>query len=129
MSPSISTSPAPSAARRPSVTDYVKQVRWWVSQFAYLVEQLKSRPEGDGTMLDHSLVLLCSEVSDGNTHSHQDMPFVLAGRGGGCVSTGRAMSFEGRRHGDLLAAIARAMGADVDTWGDSGSGALPGLMG
>jgi hypothetical protein len=110
-------------------TDYVKQVRWWVSQFAYLVEQLKSRPEGDGTMLDHSLVLLCSEVSDGNTHSHQDMPFVLAGRGGGCVSTGRAMSFDGRRHGDLLATIAQAMGADVPTWGDSGTGALPGLMG
>jgi len=110
-------------------SDYVKQVRWWVSQFGYLVEQLKSRPEGDGTMLDHSLVLLCSEVSDGNTHSHQDMPFVLAGRGGGCVSTGRAMSFDGRRHGDLLATIAQAMGANVDTWGDAGSGVLPGLLG
>ncbi|MDO9019173.1 MAG: DUF1552 domain-containing protein [Deltaproteobacteria bacterium] len=108
--------------------DFVKQVRWWVSQFAYLVEQLKSRPEGDGTMLDHSLVLLCSEVSDGNTHSHSDMPFVLAGRGGGCVTPGRVLTYEGRRHGDLLATIAQAMGAEVERWGDSGTGALPGMM-
>ena len=109
-------------------TDYVKQVRWWVSQFGYLVQQLKSRPEGDGTMLDHSLVLLCSEVSDGNTHSHREMPFVLAGRGGGCVTTGRVMNFDGRRHGDLLTTIAQAMGAEVNTWGDAGTGVLPGMM-
>ena len=105
-------------------TDYVKQIRWWVSQFAYLLEALRARPEGDGTMLDHSLVLLCSEVSDGNTHSHHDMPFVLAGRGGGCVSPGRVLNLDGRRHGDLLATIAQAMGANVPTWGDAGSGIL-----
>lgn len=109
-------------------TDFLKQRRWWVSQFAYLLEQLRSRPEGDGTMLDHSLVLLCSEVSDGNTHSHQDMPFILAGRGGGCVSPGRVLDAGGRRHGDLLAAIARAMGASVRGWGDGSSEALPGLL-
>ncbi|MEZ4410929.1 MAG: DUF1552 domain-containing protein [Polyangiales bacterium] len=109
-------------------TDYLKQRRWWVTQFAYLLEQMRARPEGDGTMLDHSLVLLCSEVSDGNTHSHQDMPFVLAGRGGGCVTPGRVLDAGGRRHGDLLAAIARAMGADVNGWGDASSAALPGLL-
>ena len=51
-------------------SDFVKQVNWWVSQYAYLLQQLRARPEGDGTMLDHSVVLLCTEVSDGNTHSH-----------------------------------------------------------
>jgi hypothetical protein len=57
------------------------------------------------------------------------MPFVLAGRGGGCVTPGRVLTYDGRRHGDLLASIAQAMGADVNTWGDAGAGALPGLMG
>lgn len=106
-------------------TDYLKQRRWWVSQYAYLLDQLRQRPEGDGTMLDHSLVLMCSEVSDGNTHSHADMPFLLAGRGGGCIAPGRVSDHPGVRHGQLLAAIARAMGADVNGWGDAGDGVLP----
>ena len=110
-------------------TDYLKQRRWFVTQFAYLLQQLRARPEGDGTMLDHSLVVFCSEVSDGNTHSHQDMPFVLAGRAGGCVTPGRVLEHRGRRHGDLLASIAKAMGSDVDRWGDASNGTVPGLLG
>jgi hypothetical protein len=106
-------------------TDYLKQRRWWITQLAYLLDQLKQRPEGDGTMLDHSLVLCCSEVSDGNTHSHADMPFLLAGRGGGCINPGRVVEHRGVRHGQLLAAIARAMGGDVRGWGDAGDGVLP----
>lgn len=110
-------------------TDYVKQCRWWVSQFGYLLEQLRARPEDDGTMLDHSVVLLCSEVSDGNTHSHHDMPFVVAGRGGGCITPNRILERRNARHGDLLAAIARAMGSDVTRWGDESGGPLAGLLG
>ncbi len=109
-------------------TDYLKQRRWWVAQFAYLLRELRARPEGDGTMLDNSVVLLCSEVSDGNTHSHQDMPFVLAGRGGGCITPGRVLERRGARHGQLLAAIARAMGSNVNGWGDAGDGVLQGLL-
>ena len=60
--------------------------------------QLAARPEGDGTMLDNSLVLLCSEICDGNTHSHDDMPFILAGGGGGAIRTGRCWTFGYRRH-------------------------------
>ncbi len=109
-------------------TDFVKQVRWWVAQFAYLLQSLRAMPEGDGTMLDHSVVLLCSEVSDGNTHTHSDMPFVVAGRAGGCITPGRILERRGTRHGQLLAALARSMGADVRGWGDAGDGVLPGLL-
>ncbi len=109
-------------------TDFVKQVRWWVAQFAYLLQSLRAMPEGDGTMLDHSVVLFCSEVSDGNTHTHSDMPFVVAGRAGGCITPGRILERRGTRHGQLLAAIARSMGADVRGWGDAGDGVLPGLL-
>jgi hypothetical protein len=106
---------------------YVQQRVWWVSQFRYLLDQLASRPEGEATMLDHSVVLLCSEVSDGNTHLHGDMPFVLAGGGGGSIAGGRVMELAGRRHGDLLVSICQAMGHRIDRFGDASSGPIPGL--
>lgn len=107
---------------------FVQQVRWWVEQYAYLLSQLAARPEGQGTMLDESLVLLCSEISDGNTHLHDDMPFVLAGGGGGSIRTGQTMNVGYRRHGDLLVAIANAMGDGIGNFGDASSGPLPGLL-
>lgn len=107
---------------------FALQVKWWVEQFAYLLAQLAARPEGQGTMLDESLVLLCSEISDGNTHLHDDMPFVLAGGGGGAVRTGRFLDVGYRRHGDLLVALANAMGDGITAFGDASSGPLPGLL-
>ena len=107
--------------------EYGKQVRFWTSQLAYLLEQLRARPEDDGTMLDHSIVLFCTEVCDGNTHLHDDMPFVLAGRASGQIATGRLLDAGGRRHADLLVSIARAMGHPIDHFGDVCGGPLPGL--
>ena len=108
--------------------DYLAQRVWWVQQYAYLLDQLAARPEDGGTMLDHSLVLLATEVCDGNTHGHDDMPFVLAGGGSGAVRTGHLLSFDYRRHADLLLGIAHAMGDPLDRFGDASSGPLPGLL-
>ncbi|MBK9034361.1 MAG: DUF1552 domain-containing protein [Myxococcales bacterium] len=108
--------------------DYLAQRVWWVEQFAYLLDQLAARPEDGGTMLDHSLVLLATEVCDGNTHGHDDMPFVLAGGGGGAIRTGRLLSFDYRRHADLLVALAHAMGDPIGGFGEASSGPLPGLL-
>jgi len=113
----------------PKFEDYVKQRTWFVEQFAYMLDQLKARPEGAGTMLDHTIVLLCSEVSDGNVHSHDDMPFILAGGGAGSIRTGRLLEMGGRRHSDLLGSIAHAMGdGSVTTYGQGGSGLISGLV-
>ncbi|MFZ9886512.1 MAG: DUF1552 domain-containing protein [Myxococcota bacterium] len=103
---------------------FMKQRKWWVAQFAYLLEQLKTRPEGEGTMLDHSIVVLCSEVCDGNTHQHDNMPFVVAGGASGFFSTGRLLHLGSRRHSDLYISLARAMGQDVWAWGDASSGPI-----
>ncbi len=119
--------PAHDEARREFLA-YRLQRRWWVEQFAYLLDQLRQWPEGDGTMLDHSLVLLCTEVCDGNTHLHDDMPLVLAGGGGGAIRPGRLLSFSYRRHADLLLAIAHAMGDPLGSFGDASGGPLPGLL-
>lgn len=109
---------------------YVKQRRWWVEQFAYLLQQLKDRPDpaGDGSLLDTSIVMLCTEVCDGNTHLHDNMPFLLAGRAGGSISPGRLLTFEGRRHADLLLTIAHAMGETWPSFGEQSSGPLSGVL-
>lgn len=103
---------------KPEYHAFRLQCAWWVEQFAYLLDRLAEMPEEDGFMIDYSLCLLCSEVCDGNTHSHDDMPFVLAGGGGGAISTGRLHDLGYRRHGGLLAALGRAMGADLTSFGD-----------
>ncbi|MFO0725924.1 MAG: DUF1552 domain-containing protein [Myxococcota bacterium] len=108
--------------------DYLEQRRWFVSQFAYLLDQLAARPEDGGTMLDHSLVLLCTEVCDGNTHSHDDMPFILGGGMGGVLRTGRRLDFGGTRHSNLLLSLARAMGDGATSFGEASSGGLPGIL-
>ena len=107
---------------------YVQQVTWWSQQYAYLLSQLAARPEGDGTMLEHSLVLLCTEICDGNTHGHDDMPFVLAGGGNGTIRSGRLLSFDYRRHADLLLGLGQAMGDPMTYFGDASNGPLPGLL-
>jgi len=58
-------------------------------QFAYLLDKMKGVREGEGTLLDHSMIVYGSGNSDGNRHNHDDLPVLLAGRGGGTIKTGR----------------------------------------
>ena len=102
-------------------TAFVQQRKWFVQQYVYLLEQLHARPEGSGTMLDNSIVVLCSEVADGNTHSHYDLPIIISGGGGGSIRGGRLLSMENQSHGDLWAGLAHAMGEPIASFG-SGSG-------
>lgn len=102
--------------------------RWYAEQFAYLLERLRSVPEGGGTLLDHTLVFWVNEVAVGNTHSSANMPFVLAGGGAG-FRMGRHVRFPSRSHSDLLLSILHGMGVRDTTFGDPRfvSGELPGL--
>lgn len=110
-------------------TDYVAQRRWFVQQFAYLLDALKSRPEGEGSMLDYSMVLLCTEVCDGNTHSHSNMPFILAGKGAGAINTGRLLQYTNNdRNSNLFVALARAMGDGLQNFGQGSYGPLYNLL-
>jgi hypothetical protein len=60
-----------------------------IKQLAYLLEKMKAVREGTGTLLDHSMIVYGSGNSDGNRHNHDDLPVLLAGRGGGTIKTGR----------------------------------------
>ena len=65
--------------------------RFYVERFARFVKRLSETPEGEGTLLDNSLIMFGGGISDGNRHNHENLPIVLAGRGGNSVQTGRTV--------------------------------------
>jgi hypothetical protein len=111
-------------------TQLIARQRWYSSQVARLLDQLAVIPEGDGSVLDHTLIVWGNEVGVGRTHTHENIPFVLAGGAGGAIRTGRLLDFGGRSHSDHLVSILNAMGLEDTTFGDPAyvSGPLPGLL-
>lgn len=102
--------------------------RWEMVQFAKLIQRLKTSPEGDGSLLDNTLVFLSSEISDGNWHNHDNLPVILAGRAGGLVTPGRHVKYPANTPlANLFISIADMFGVPLATFGDDGTGPLPGL--
>ncbi len=67
--------------------------RFHVAQFAYLLKRMKSVKEGEGTLLDNSMVVFGSGIGDGNRHNHDELPILLAGGGGGTLEPGRHVRY------------------------------------
>jgi hypothetical protein len=89
-------------------------------EFAYLAEKMDAVREGDTTLLDNSMLLYGSGLSDANRHAHHDLPIVLAGRAGGTVATGRHIRMETETPlNNLFMSMLDRVGAKVDTLGDS----------
>ncbi len=91
--------------------------RHHIELFAHLLDRLAAVPEGDGTLLDHCLLLYGSGIGDGDRHNHDDLPILLAGRGGR-VRSGRHLRHDGRVCDLLLGMLVRA-GVATDRFGDS----------
>ncbi len=104
---------------------------WYAEQLAYLLSALARVPQASGTLLDHTLVLWCSELGKGNAHSHRSVPFLVAGGLGGRLQTGRYIDYGGRSHTDLLLTIAQLFGVEMESFGEPGlgRGALSELLG
>ncbi len=101
--------------------------RYLVEQYAYFLEKLDSVDDGDGTLLDNSMVLYGSALGDGNRHTHHDLPIILAGGAGGQIQTGRRLQYEADTPmSNLFLSMLDAMGTPTDVLGDS-NGRLPGL--
>ena len=91
---------------------------------AHFLDKLKSTPEGDGTLLDHSLVLHGGGISDANEHSHIDLPLVLIGGAGG-VKGGKVLRLpKDTPMNNLLLSMLERVGVNTDPFGDATS-ALP----
>ncbi|MCA9245833.1 MAG: DUF1552 domain-containing protein [Planctomycetales bacterium] len=101
--------------------------RFHIEQFAHLLRRLKSIREGDGTLLDHSMIVYGSGISDGNRHRHNDLPILLAGRGNGTIATGRHVRYDDDTPlMNLYLALLERAGVQIDRLGDS-NGKLAGL--
>jgi hypothetical protein len=100
-----------------------------MEQFAYLMGKLKGMNEGDGNVLDHSMIVYGSGIGDGNRHNHNDLPVLLMGRGNGTIEPGRHLTYpKNTPLNNLFLAMLDRMGTPVDSLGDS-TGRLSGLDG
>jgi hypothetical protein len=100
---------------------------WHVEQYAYLLNRLKSFREGDGSVLDNSMVMFAGGMRDGNAHSPYNLPIVLGGRAGGSLQTGRHLKLPAQTPlCGLYVGLARRMGINIRSFGDA-SIELPGL--
>jgi hypothetical protein len=94
--------------------------RYHATLLAYFLEKLRATPDGDGTLLDHSMVLYGSGMSDGNQHNHTDLPIVLAGGASGRLKGGRHLVNPTKTPmGNLLVAILDKFDVPVKKLGDS----------
>ena len=101
---------------------YDKLVRintWFAEELAYLLKKLESTPEPGqkGSMLDHTLVIWTNELGKGNSHTLNNIPFVLAGNGFG-FRMGRSMNCENTAHNRFLLSLAHAVGHPLETFGN-----------
>jgi hypothetical protein len=107
--------------------------RWFCEQVAYLAQRLSETPEpgASGSMLDHTTIVWTNELGAGNSHTLNNIPFVMVGGGLG-FQMGRSMKFEGVPHNRLLLSLAEGMGHPIPSFGNAeycGDGPLTGMFG
>jgi hypothetical protein len=91
-----------------------------LEQFAYLVGKMKNTPDGDGSLLDHSVLVYGSGLSDPNRHDHNDLPTVIVGNAKGRIRTGRHLVFEkDTPMSNLHLSLLDCVGVPVDHFGDA----------
>ena len=100
-----------------------------IEQFAYFLQKLQGIKEGDRTLLDNSMIAFGAGISDGNRHNHNDLPILLAGRGGGTIDPGRHIRLQRESETplcNLYYSMLDRMGVKIDRFGDN-TGPLPQL--
>ena len=85
-----------------------------IEQFAYMVKKMHSLSEAGGTLLDNCIMMWGSGLEDGNKHTRQNLPFVIAGKGGGSIKTGRFLADTNGNQGDLLTTLLACAGIPID---------------
>lgn len=95
---------------------------WNMAQFGYLASALKSISEGEHNVLHNSILWYASDVGEGNPHSTTNMPFLIAGRAGGTIQSGRYMQFNAVKHPRLLLTFLHKLGFNsMTSWGRAGA--------
>ncbi len=111
------------------VKEYTTVSRWYAQQVQYLLGKMRGIDEGNGSLLDNSLVLYGSEMKDGNGHIKEDLPLVLIGKGQGRARTGQHLAFDkGTPLANLHLTLAQQFGAEIDSFNNVSTGTLDGLF-
>jgi hypothetical protein len=97
----------------------VKLNTWQIGVFGRFLERLRSTPDGDGTLLDHSVVLWGSGMSDSNTHSPLDVPYLMAGTAGLFRGNRHLAAPKGTQLANVMLTVAQRFGAEIDRFGVS----------
>ncbi len=103
---------------------YLKTNQYHIAQFAYLTQRLKDIKEGDGTMLDNSILMCTSSLFDGDAHGANQLPILLTGKGQGTLKTGRILDYavkpdDQRKACSLHLSLMDRMGVKLDRFGDA----------
>lgn len=110
------------------IASCVRINRYHLDQFAYFLGKLKSTADGDGSLLDHSMILYGCGLSDPNRHEHHNLPAILAGRANGAIQPGRHLKYKDETPmANLFVSMLDTIGVPVESLGDS-NGKLGGLV-
>jgi hypothetical protein len=102
------------------VAEFAKLNRYHVSMVAYFLNKLKNMPDGDGSLLDHSVILYGSPMGDSNTHNHRRVPLFLAGHAGGRLKGNLHYACgAGTPQANVLLTVTRKLGLEISSLGDS----------
>lgn len=107
--------------RQPDKQEKIRQInRFHVEQLAYLLEKMQGIKEGDGTLLDNSMIVYGGGISDGDRHNHDDLPILVAGKGGGTIRTGRHVRYPKETPmNNLFLSLLDRVGVRTETLGNS----------
>jgi hypothetical protein len=103
-----------------NITKLAQLQQYHVRTFAYLLQKLQDTPDGDGTLLDHSMVMYGSGMSNSNQHDHKPLPIVLAGGARGRLAGGRHIKTAPETPlSNLLLSMLQKLGVPATSFGDS----------
>ena len=106
--------------REDRITDYQKINTYHVSLVPYLLDKLKKTPDGDGNMLDNTLIIYGSAMGNSNLHNHKRCPLFFAGKAGGALKGNRHIKAEdGTPMANAMLSALHALGVDLPQFGDS----------
>jgi hypothetical protein len=101
------------------IAEFAKLNRYHVSLLPYFFDKLKNTPDGDGSLLDHSIVLYGSPMGDSNVHNHKRVPIVMLGHGGGIKGNQHIATKDDTPMANILLSIAQKLGVKTESFGDS----------
>jgi hypothetical protein len=102
------------------IAEFAKLNRYHVSLVPYFLNKLKNTPDGDGNLLDHSVVLYGSPMGDSNVHNHKRVPMLLAGHGNGAFKGNLHLkTAEGTPTANTYLTLLRRLGVELPSIGDS----------